>query len=114
MLLLPIIPANRSANRFAGHRLAQRCALVKQAKLREGQPFSFTLAGDLTVRDVTRPVSWAVEALLEGNALSGRATTGVKMSDFGIQPPNLRILRAEDEVALELAFVARAVAAGAQ
>lgn len=74
----------------------------------EGQDYTFRVRGDLTVRETTRPVTFDVTARLEGQTLSGTATTTILMSDFGIGPIDLAgILRTEDKVKLTLKFVAR-------
>lgn len=74
----------------------------------EGQDYTFRVTGNLTVRDVTREVTFDVTARLEGQTLSGTATTKILMSDFGIGPIDLvGVLRTEDEVKLTLRFVAR-------
>lgn len=74
----------------------------------EGQPVSFQLLGDLTIRDQTRPVTFAVTATLQGNTLSGTATAQILMSDFGVEPPNLlNILIVADETLITLSFVAQ-------
>jgi polyisoprenoid-binding protein YceI len=74
----------------------------------EGQDYAFRIAGNLTVREVTREVTFDVTARLEGQTLSGTATAKILMSDFGIGPIDLAgILRTEDEVKLTLTFVAR-------
>jgi polyisoprenoid-binding protein YceI len=74
----------------------------------EGQDYTFRIRGDLTVRETTRPVTFDVTARLEGQTLSGTATTTILMSDFGIGPIDLvGILRTEDKVKLTLNFVAR-------
>jgi polyisoprenoid-binding protein YceI len=73
---------------------------------REGEPFRVKMAGDLTIRTTTRNVIWDVEMAMEGDELRGKATTEIRMSDFGFQPPSLSILRVEDDVALAIDFVA--------
>jgi polyisoprenoid-binding protein YceI len=74
----------------------------------DGQEVSFQLVGDLTVRDVTRPVTFDVDARLEGDTLSGNATTRLKMSDFGIDPPNFaNTLTVADDFGIEVQFVAK-------
>lgn len=73
----------------------------------EGQAATFRLAGDLTVRNVTRPVVLEVTARLNGNTITGEATTQIKMSDFGAGPPNLAgILVVGDDTLLRLQFTA--------
>ena len=76
---------------------------------KEGEPFAFKMAGNMTVREATKPVTWDVAATVEGGELRGRATTQLKMSDFGVEPPSLMDLKVEDDIALTLEFVAVAV-----
>lgn len=75
----------------------------------EGEQVTFTLVGDMTVRDVTKPVEWTVVGTLQGNTVTGEATTVIKMSDFGFAAPDIGgVLKAEDEAALTVKFVATA------
>ena len=65
----------------------------------DGRPFPFSATGDLTVRRMMQRVAWTGEATLEGATLRGTASTTVKMSAFGFQPPELvGQLRVEDDV----------------
>ncbi len=74
----------------------------------EGEPISFQVTGDLTVRDVTRPVTFDVTFVGEGDTMTGEATTLILMSDFGFGPISIAgILNTEDEVNLKFNFVAR-------
>ncbi|MBW7881144.1 MAG: YceI family protein [Caldilineaceae bacterium] len=74
----------------------------------EGEEVSFKLAGDLTIRDVTNPVTFDVTARLLGDTLTGVATTQLLMSDFGIEPPNFaNTLTVADEFGIEVQFTAR-------
>ena len=73
----------------------------------EGEQVTFTLVGDMTVRDVTKPVEWTVIGTLQGDTVTGEATTVIKMSDFGFAAPDIGgVLKAEDEAALTVKFVA--------
>jgi polyisoprenoid-binding protein YceI len=75
----------------------------------EGQDVSIRVTGDLTVRDTTRPVTFDVTGKIVGDQMSGTATTAIKMSDFNFQAPEIAgMLKAEDDVKLIFAFVARA------
>lgn len=66
---------------------------------------TFQLLGNLTVHGVTRPVVWDVTATFAGSEMAGRATTQVKITDFGMTKPQLaRVLSLEDELTLELEF----------
>jgi polyisoprenoid-binding protein YceI len=78
------------------------------ARYDNGQEVGFQLIGDLTVRDVTQPVTFDVNAKLAGDTLSGTATTRLKMSDFGIEPPNFaNTLTVADEFRIQVEFVAK-------
>jgi polyisoprenoid-binding protein YceI len=84
-------------------------ALNLPASYTEGEQVSFTLVGDMTVRDVTKPVEWTVAGTLQGDTVTGEATTIIKMSDFGFVAPDIGgVLKAEDEAALTVKFVATA------
>jgi polyisoprenoid-binding protein YceI len=75
----------------------------------EGQPYSFKVTGNMTVHNVTKPVTFDVTASLSGTTLSGTATAAVKMSDFGVGPITLAgMLQTQDDVKLSMKFVARA------
>jgi polyisoprenoid-binding protein YceI len=65
-----------------------------------GTPAEFTIEGDLTIRDVTRPVS--VRAAVAGDRLRGGVT--IAQSEWGIKPYSafFGALRLADEV--EIAF----------
>jgi polyisoprenoid-binding protein YceI len=74
----------------------------------EGEQISFQVSGDLTVRDVTKPVTFEVTLVGDGVTMTGEATTTILMSDFGFGPISIGgILNTEDEVKVTFAFVAR-------
>lgn len=59
--------------------------------------------GDMTVRGVTKPVTWQVSATAAGQEVSGLATTAVKFGDFGMSQPRVAsVLSVEDNIRLEL------------
>ena len=75
------------------------------ASPQEGQPLQFKMIGDLTVRETTLPVTWDVTATLNGDRLTGSATTFLMMADWGAQPPNIGgMLIVKDGVTLTLDF----------
>ena len=76
------------------------------AKVNVGDEVSFTMTGDLTVKQTTKPVTWQVTLTLTDQGLKGTATTQVKMSDFSIGPIKLAMLETEDDVKLVFDFVA--------
>jgi polyisoprenoid-binding protein YceI len=74
----------------------------------EGEEVSFELSGDITIRELTRPATFAVTAKLAGDTLTGVATTRLKMSDFGIEPLNFaNTLTVEDEFGIRVEFTAK-------
>lgn len=74
----------------------------------EGDRVTFDLSGDLTVREITQPVTFAVSAQLSGDTLTGIASTRLLMSDFGIEPPSFaNTLTVQDEFGIEVAFTAQ-------
>ena len=80
------------------------------AELREGTPFSFKITGDMKLHDTTQPMTWDVTMTLQGDGLTGTATTVFKMSSFNVDPPDIAgVLTVEDDVALTLDIVANAV-----
>ncbi len=75
-----------------------------------GQPFTFEVTGQLTIRDVTQPAVFTVTALGESAArITGTATTTVKRSDFGLAIPNVpNVANVGNDVTIEFDFVASA------
>jgi len=58
------------------------------ASYTDGQEVKFQLVGELTVRSITVPATFDVTATLSGDTITGVAEAQVKMSDFGVTPPN--------------------------
>lgn len=78
------------------------------ASYNEGEEASFQLAGDLTIRETTVPVTFDVKATLQGDTIAGEATTQVKMTDFGFQPPAMGgLLTVGDDTVIQLKFTAK-------
>jgi polyisoprenoid-binding protein YceI len=69
-------------------------------------PTRFQLIGDLTVKGVTRPTTWDVNATVVGNQLRGSAKTRFTFKDFDLKQPTVAIvLSLADTIALEYDFV---------
>ena len=67
---------------------------------------SFTLAGDLTIKGVTRPSTWNVMAAFRGDTISGLAATAFTFAEFGLNQPRVPIvLSVGDTIRLEYDFV---------
>ena len=75
-----------------------------------GDTFTFQLAGDLTVRDVTQPVVFEVTATVDAlNQLSGTAVTTIQRADYNLNIPSVpQVADVSEEVRVELDFVAAA------
>ncbi len=72
----------------------------------DGREVPVQIIGNLKVRGITLPTTWAATIKLEGNKLTVTGSTTIKMTDFGFDPPSLSFLRAENDVHLEFRFVA--------
>jgi polyisoprenoid-binding protein YceI len=78
------------------------------ASYTEGEEITFTLLGDMTIRDVTKPVAFNVTGTLEGDTVTGTAVANIKMTDFGFQPPDIAgFVTVEDDVEVSITFTAR-------
>ena len=68
---------------------------------------TFKLIGDLTIRDVTKEITWNVGATFTSDRIQGLAETSFSFGDFEMSKPSgMFILGVEDLIRLELAFVA--------
>lgn len=71
--------------------------------LPESGPVNFQLIGDLTIRDVTREVTWDVNGTLEGSRGTVQAQTEFKFADFSLTQPRVPVvLSIEDRIILEV------------
>lgn len=78
------------------------------ARYEEGREVSLRVTGELKIREVVRPVTFAAAVRLAGQELRGVATAQILMTDFGFEPPSIfGVLRAQNEVEIEVRFVAR-------
>lgn len=76
-----------------------------------GQPLTFQITGDLTVTDVTRPVTFEVTVTPDSESqLKGLAKATILYRDFNLAIPDAQAVdTVADEVRLELEFTARRV-----
>jgi polyisoprenoid-binding protein YceI len=76
-----------------------------------GQPLQFQITGNLTIQDVTKPVTFNVTAQAVSNSqISGTATATVQRSDFNLQIPSVpRVANVGEQVTLQIDFVANSV-----
>ncbi|MEI2690922.1 MAG: YceI family protein [Anaerolineae bacterium] len=75
-----------------------------------GQPFTFQVVGNLTIRDVTQPTTFDVTVTpVSETRIEGLATVIFPYRDFGLRIPDAPAVdTVADDVTLELAFVAEA------
>ena len=74
----------------------------------QGQEITFQISGDLTIRDVMKPVTFDVKMVGNGDTITGEATTTILMSDYGFGPISIAgILNTEDEVKVLFVFEAQ-------
>lgn len=77
-----------------------------------GEPFTFTITGDLKLVDVTNSVTFEVTVMpVSEDRIEGTGTAQVLRSDFGLEIPRVpNVANVTDEVALEIDFVAESAA----
>ena len=69
-----------------------------------GGEVEFTISGDLTIRDQTRPVTWDVTAEF-GDSITGLAVIDIDFEQFGMDKPRVAVVvSVEDTIRLELDF----------
>ena len=80
------------------------------AKAGAGDTFTFQIAGDLKIKDVSKPVTFDVEVKADSaSAITGLAKATIKRSDFNLSIPSAPgVADVTDDVRLELAFTAKA------
>ena len=76
-----------------------------------GETMQLQITGDLTVRDVTRQVTFTAQVTpVSETRLEGTASTVIRYADFGITIPQVpSVTGVDEEVTLEIDFVAEAV-----
>ena len=68
---------------------------------------TFTLAGEMTIRDITQPMTFEVTATLDGATLTGTAAGTLLMTDYGFDPPEIgNFMTAENEVLVTVEITA--------
>jgi polyisoprenoid-binding protein YceI len=66
---------------------------------------TFQLVGDLTVKGVTKPTTWQVDATFDRGRITGNAATTFTFADFGLEQPRVRVLLSvADTIKLEYTF----------
>jgi polyisoprenoid-binding protein YceI len=72
-----------------------------------GQTFNFRILGDLTIRDITKPVEFEASVFVESpDRLTGSASTVIAKSDYNLIVPNVPfVANVGEDVTLEIDFV---------
>jgi polyisoprenoid-binding protein YceI len=75
-----------------------------------GDTVTFNIAGDLTIRDITRPVTFTVTAsMVDDTQITGTASAVVNRADFELNIPSVpNVANVEEEVELYIEFTANA------
>lgn len=82
---------------------------------KEGEVITFTLVGQMTIREITQPFSFEVEAILADGLLTGTAVGSLTMADFGFDPPSIAgILTVSDPAIITLEFTMQETSAGGE
>ena len=78
------------------------------ASAQAGAETTFTITGDLTIRDITQPVTFTITAqVVSGSEIVGSASTTIQRADFGLNIPSVRdVANVEEVVELYIDFVA--------
>ncbi len=93
------------SDRFPNAIFVPTAAQGLPSPLPESGQGTFELSGDLTIRDVTRPVVWQVTLTRNGNQISGTAATSFTFKDFNLTQPRVPVvLSVQDLIKLELDF----------
>ncbi|HLY25601.1 MAG TPA: YceI family protein [Aggregatilineales bacterium] len=81
---------------------------LPSAAYQDGTTIHFQVQGTLTVHNTARPTTFDATGTFSNNVLVVSAMTDLKMSDFGIQVPNIaNLVKADDGVRLIVNLVAR-------
>ena len=66
-------------------------------------PVSFQLTGNMTIQNVTKPVTWDVTGTVQGDQATGTATTSFTFEDFNLNQPKVPVvLSVVDKINLQL------------
>jgi polyisoprenoid-binding protein YceI len=80
------------------------------ASIAIGEEVTFTIEGDLTIRDLTQPVVFEVVAqAVSADQLSGTASAVINRADFNLNIPSVpNVANVEEQVELYIDFLANA------
>ena len=76
-----------------------------------GAQTGFQLIGDMTIRGVTKEITWSIIATFSGDNVAGRANTTFDFATFALPKPQLaRLLSVDDKINLEVELRAKRTA----
>lgn len=84
----------------------QRISGLPDLPLAENTPISFQLSGEMTVRTISRPVTFEATGTLNGATFTGSAQAKIQITDFGFTLPTMPTLELDNNVYLEITIVA--------
>ncbi len=88
--------------------VGKRIEGLTDAPYKDGDELTFKIIGDLTIRTVTKEITFNAKGKIVGDLFTGTATTTFNMTDFGFDPPSiLGILKAENGVELVMTLEAK-------
>jgi polyisoprenoid-binding protein YceI len=95
-------------NRFPEAQFVAASVSGLPASYTEGETINFQLNGDLTIRDMTNPVTFEVTATLSGDTIRGTAVRQMQLTDFGVSPPDfVNTLTVANDFRIEIDLVAQ-------
>jgi polyisoprenoid-binding protein YceI len=94
------------SSRFPTGSFALTSPIQVPAAALNGETVDVTLVGDLTIHGVTKSVSIAAEARLNGDQVEVQGSLTFAFSEFGMTPPNIAgFVSVEDDATLEFLLV---------
>ena len=75
-----------------------------------GQTVKQQVTGTLAINGVQRPITFDIEAQLDGTTLNVHGKTSFTWKDFDITPPNTPTVQVQDKVAVEVLLIGQAQA----
>lgn len=81
------------------------------AQFTANEPVTLTIQGNLTIRDITQPVTFAATVTADGRTeLTGSATTQISLADFALTIPDAPgVANVSEVVGLRIDFIARMI-----
>ena len=70
-----------------------------------GNEFTFTMSGLMTLHGQTHPATWTAKGRQVGNFLTFAADTDFNMTDYGWTPPDYGVAKAKNSVHLQVVVV---------